>query len=78
MDKNEILVKTLEKEKEILVENLKKATDSSSALENKNKALEERINALEKENRKLTERIETIEYSRSYRMYKKVKKILKR
>lgn len=78
MDKNEILLKVLQKENKLLTENFNR-------LENKYIQLEEKYNLLTKLNEEISnernlirEQLDSILYSRSYIAIKKIKKILGR
>lgn len=65
MEKNEILIKELQAENEVLKRHLKKYTDKNNY-----------IAFLEQENKSLREELEKITYSRSYKIIQKVKKFI--
>lgn len=78
MDNNEILLKTLEKEKELLKENLANIRRETNAKLAKFNDIKARNDALEQENKELREQLDSILYSRSYKFSQKLKKIIKR
>lgn len=78
MDNNQILYKTLEKEKKIIISNYHQLEEKYSQLEEeyiKEKKLNENIL---KEKNRIQEQLDSILYSRSYKAIKKIKKILGR
>lgn len=78
MDNNQILYKTLEKEKKIIINNYHKLEEKYSQLEEeyiKEKKLNENIL---KEKNIIQEQLDSILYSRSYKAIKKIKKFLGR
>ncbi len=76
--KNEILKRTLEIERSILIENMKKKQENIETLGKEKDMLEGKIDNLKKENIKLRSELDKIIYSRSYKITQKVTKLLKR
>ena len=74
MEDHEIIIKTLEKEKELLQEQLIKSEEIAKSLMEKEKII---VN-LETENKELREKLDSILYSRSYKFSQKIVKLLKR
>lgn len=78
MDNNQILYKTLEKEKKLIINNYHQLEEKYSQLEEeyiKEKKLNEDIL---KEKNSIQEQLDSILYSRSYKAIQKIKKILGR
>lgn len=75
MEDQEIIIKTLEKEKELLQKQLKKRDEEIAEYSNNSEAL---INKLKEENKELREKLDSILYSRSYRFSQKIVKLLKK
>lgn len=71
MDNSEIIIKTLEKENELLKENMKAIRNT------KRKEIEENKMLME-ENKQLRQKLDSILYSRSYKIAQKIKKIIKK
>ena len=78
MDNKDILLRTLEKEKELLKENLAKIKNKESGDKKKVENIQNENNALKQTNKELREQLDSILYSRSYKFLQKVKKIIKR
>ena len=78
MDNKDILLRTLEKEKELLRENLAKIKNKESGDKKKVENIQNENNALKQTNKELREQLDSILYSRSYKILQKVKKIIKR
>lgn len=78
MDNKDILLRTLEKEKELLKENLAKIKNKESGDKKKVENIQNENNALKQTNKELREQLDSILYSRSYKILQKVKKIIKR
>lgn len=74
MEDKEIIIKTLEKEKELLQKQLLKKEEELAKYSTKKKIV---INELEKENRELREKLHSILYSRSYKFSQKIAKLFK-
>lgn len=71
MDNNEILMRTLEKENNLLKENIKEYNNKTKKYLEENKKLIE-------ENKQLREQLDSILYSRSYKFAQKIKKIIRK
>lgn len=71
MDNNEILLKTIEKENKLILDNHSKLEKKYAQIKEKNKELLEEKNRIE-------EQLNSILSSRSYKAIKKIKKILGR
>ncbi len=78
MDNKDILLRTLEKEKELLKENLAKIKNKESGDKKKVENIQNENNALKQTNKELREQLDSILYSRSYKILQKVKRIIKR
>lgn len=78
MDNKDILLRTLEKEKELLKENLAKIKNKESGDKKKVENIQNENNALKQTNKELREQLDSILYSRSYKFLQKLKKIIKR
>lgn len=78
MDNKDILLRTLEKEKELLKENLAKIKNKESGDKKKVEDIQNENNALKQTNKELREQLDSILYSKSYKILQKVKKIIKR
>ena len=78
MDNKDVLLRTLEKEKELLKENLAKIKNKESGDKKKVENIQNENNALKQTNKELREQLDSILYSRSYKILQKVKKIIKR
>ncbi len=78
MDNKDILLRTLEKEKELLKENLANIKNKESGDKKKVENIQNENNALKQTNKELREQLDSILYSRSYKILQKVKKIIKR
>ncbi len=86
MDNNEILLKTLQKENELIKQNCKKMKEEQQRKnqefelkmkEEKEKNLREKEQLLE-EQKEIQQKLDSILYSRSYRAMEKIKKIIGR
>ena len=82
MENSEIIIKTLEKENELLKENMSKIREKDlqkylTLKEEKNNLLSEN-EALKNENAEIRNQLDSILYSRSYMFTQKIKKIIKR
>lgn len=75
MDNKDILLRTLEKEKELLKENLAKIKNKESGDKKKVENIQNENNALKQTNKELREQLDSILYSRSYKILQKVKKL---
>lgn len=75
MDNNEILLKTLQKENELMKKNHK---EKYCELEEKYKQSEQENRKLLAEKNAIKEQLDSILNSRSYKLIQKVKKILRR
>lgn len=75
MEDQEIIIITLEKEKELLQRQLKKKEEELSKCSEYNKAL---INKTETEKKALRKELDSILYSRSYKFSQKIVKLLKK
>lgn len=71
MEDEEIIKKTLQKEKELLISNLQKEKE-------KNKEYKQEIDKLNLVNQNLQEQLDRIIYSRTYKFSKKLSSILKK
>ena len=78
MDNKDILLRTLEKEKKLLKENLAKIKNKESGDKKKVENIQNENNALKQTNKELREQLDSILYSRSYKILQKVKRIIKR
>lgn len=78
MDNKDILLRTLEKEKELLKENLAKIKNKESGDKKKVEDIQKENATLKQTNKELREQLDSILYSRSYKILQKVKKIIKR
>lgn len=85
MDNNEILLKTLQKENDLIIENTNKLKNKCNDLQNElNKVKAENdyqklVNSNLKEERdRLQQQLDSILYSRSYKIIQKIKKIVGR
>lgn len=82
MENSEIIIKTLEKENELLKENMSKIREKDlqkylTWQEEKNSLLSEN-EALKNENAEIRNQLDSILYSRSYRFTQKIKNVIKR
>jgi hypothetical protein len=82
MENSEIIIKTLEKENELLKENMSKIREKDlqkylTLQEEKNSLLSEN-EALKNENAEIRNQLDSILYSRSYRFTQKIKNVIKR
>ena len=75
MEDEEIIIKTLEKEKELLQQQMRKKNEEIAKYTGRNKTI---IKGLEEENKELREKLNSILYSRSYRFSQKIVKLLKK
>lgn len=75
MEDQEIIIKTLEKEKELLQNQLRKRNEEIAEYSSNNEAL---IKKLKQENKELREKLDSILYSRSYKFSQKIVKLIKR
>ena len=75
MDDQEIIIRTLEKEKELLQKQLRKKIEEIDEYTNNSKML---IDKLKTENKELREKLDSILYSRSYKFSQKIVKLLKK
>lgn len=73
MEDQEIIIRTLEKEKELLQKQLSKKNDEIVNMARNNEIL---IDQLKKENKDLSQKLETILCSSSYKFIQKVKNLL--
>jgi predicted nucleotide-binding protein (sugar kinase/HSP70/actin superfamily) len=78
MDNNEILLKTLQKENDLIVENYNKLEEKYNQEKQTNEQLLEEKNKILEERNKIKEQLDSILYSRSYKTIEKIKKILGR
>ena len=75
MNNQEILLKTLQKENELIIKNY---TEKYNQLNEKYKQEKEKNERLLEENEKTRKQLDSILYSRSYKAMQKVKKMLGR
>lgn len=71
MEEKEIIKKALEKENEVLKENMNKVVEQK-------KVLEEKLKNKEEESKRLQEQLDSILYSRTYKFAKKLSSLIKR
>jgi len=74
MNDQEIIIKTLEKENELLKSNLREKEKKNASINEYKKIIE----SLEKENKSLREQIEAVVHSRSYKFLQKILQLFKR
>ena len=78
MDNKDILLRTLQKEKQLLKENLAKIKNKESGDKKKVENIQNENNALKQTNKELREQLDSILYSRSHKILQKVKRIIRR
>ena len=82
MESSEIIIKTLEKENELLKDNMSKIREKDLkkylALQEKNNSILSENEALKKENIEIRNQLDSILYSRSYKFAQKLRKIIKK